>query len=615
MAGEDPYSQVSEEQKKQEEAAKQLAATQAQPAAPTTAPAPTPAPIQAPAQPAAPTPAPQKPVIQNLGQPAQQLQQPASPTRQRTPTPVTSYQRLQDYLRSGQTQAQGLGGRVQQTIATQAAAGSQALGQASQNFSQQVEAAGLTRDADRTATLISKAANLKQGEKLTPEELAELQKIASTQQGFEGLAPADLTAIADYAAALDNLGQAKVKAGLTASEAGRESLLGSIYSDQAPYTSGQSLLDQLLLGSSQQPATQMAGLRDKLVGQDVYGKAITAAEQAAQDKRAAEAEEISKAVGDVTTGVGMEEGAGALGGIEKTIKDRIAAENKRVSDTNALIDQAQKDGNFANFGWSPAQQQLIKLLGLTDIQVNDLKQTGGIRDDMFIKLKEMNIQTGTSADELAKLNALYQIADMYGRTTPEEKATEGADLGSLLDQKAGLDVDKVEAAKKEAKDRVEGQRSSIATNLSAIPVPDYRFNKGADIVTASRDIIERMTDGHFVEDDNNEADKIIKLYQGQLDNLNNYAKSIGVPGTPGPDLSDINVVATMKKMFNNTSFGRMYGNFRAGFKNIDVMQERNPSLWKAMFEQAKRIVALEYFNKLFDKESPQWRRDDPWWQQ
>ena len=606
----DPAQQDDDEQKKQqEEAAKQLQ----QPVAAQ----PTPTPVAKPAQTIAATPKPQpiaQPVatpqpVQQFGTPAQQLQQPAASTRTRTPTPISSYQRLQDYLRSGQTQAQGLGGAVQQNITNQATAGRQALGTAAQSFNKQVEAAGLTRNADRTSQLIAKAAGLNKGEKLSDEELAEIKKIASTQQGFAGLAPADLTAISQYATALGAAEGATEKAALTGSESGRQALLSDIYGANKPYTSGQSLLDQALVGSSQAPATQLAATRKSLVTENQLNNEVTAAEQAAATTRSAKSKEVNDAVTDVTSALGMEHGQGALGGLEQMILDRTKNEQQRVTDTNALIDQATKDGGFNNFGWSDAQQKLITQLGMTQEDINNVKTTGGLKEDLFNKLKDVSAQTVTSQDDYAKLNALYKIADMYNRTAEQLPVSEQDDLGALISQKSGLDMNKVKAAQAEVNNLVQLKQNEIAGNLSTVKVPDYRFGRDMDVPAASRDIVARMTDGDFQVSDNSEADKILAEYDKQLGTLNQFKQSYGLPAMSTSDLSDAAVLPIMEKMILNMPMGNPALRYLYGRTyTMENMPTDNPELYAAIKEQAKRIQSLEYYNKLFNVGTPEWRR-------
>ena len=597
--------QTAEQQQQQAEQQKQAVQPPTTPTpAPTTVTAPTPVQTQV-VKPAAP---PVQPVTQ-FGPPAQQLQQPTT-TRKRTPTPISSYQRLQEYLRTSQPQAQGLSGSVQQDIRSTAAAGSQALGQAAQSFSQKVEEAGLTRNADRTSQLIAKAANLKKGEALTDAELAELQSIASKQQGFEGLAPADLTAISDYATAQQKLGEATTKAELTGTESGREALLSGIYGKQAPYTSGQSWLDQLLTGSTKQSSADLANLREQIVGGDVYGKQLSAAEKAAVAKRLAEQEEVGKATEDVTTGVGMERGQGALGGLEQSILDTVTSENKRVDDINALIDKAMAEGSFTQFGNTVAQKQLIKDMGLTQAQINDIRATGDInKDQIFYKLKKLNEQTATTPDQYAKLQALYKIGDMFNRTSEKLPVEEREDLGTLLGQQTGLDVAKINAAKKQNEEVMKSEILNRGANLKAVKPVDYGFGRDMDTVSASKDIIGRMTDIHFVESDNKEADKVLKVYQDEFASLNATRQARGLQAIPSPTFDDQVFKDTLNSVFKNSWFGAIqWMNGRSPFASLDDLRNRNPAAYSAIVEQAKRVRALEYYNTMFGIDNPVWRR-------
>lgn len=595
----DAVEQQSEQQataqaEQQKEAVKQLQ--------PTVAPTPAPQPQARPAATTTPT-----PQVQQFGPSAQQLQQPTT-TSKRTPTPISQYQRLQEYLRTNQPQAQGLGGQLQQSVRSSAAAGSQALGQAAQSFSQKVEEAGLTRNADRTSQLISKAANLKSGEALTDEELAELQNIASKQQGFEGLAPADLTAIAEYATAQQKLGEATQKASLTGTEAGREALLADIYGKKSPYVSGQALLDQLLTGSSKVPSEQLATLREKVVGGDVYGQKLSAAEKAAVARRLAEQQEVEKAAEDVQTGLGGAAGEGLLGGLEQQILDRVTAENKRAADTNALIDQVVSEGKIEAFGDTMAQKQLIQELGLTPEQVADIKATGGEDKDLiFNKLKDVSEQTATSPDEYARLNALYNIADMFGRQAQKLAVQEGEDLGSLIGQKASLDVEKIRAAKQHNEDLMKADLLTRGSNLSGKKPEGYRFGPQLDVVQAATDIMNRMTDKKFVASDNQEADKVLKVYQDELADYNNKRQAKGLSPVPAYAPSDADVLRNLKFVFENSFF---YNNpaFGGGMRTIQDLQRGNPAVYNEMKEQAKRVGALEYYGNLFKVPVPQWHK-------
>lgn len=579
-----------------------------------------PQPVNAPAQqPVQPRTAPQQ-----FGPQAQQLQQPVQSPRQRTVAP-TAYSRLQDYLQSSQSQAGQLGNVLQGNVMDQATAGRQALGQAAQSFSQKVEAAGLTRNADATSQLITKAANLKAGESLTPEELKQLTDISATQKGFQGLAPADLNAIAEHANAQASFDEAKTRAGLTASNSGTQSLLGDVYGQNNQYTTGQSMLDSILTGSSKVPATQLAGLRDQLVTQDVLGKEDQAAKDAATAKKASEWDEITQAANDVTSGIGMQQGQGALGTLEQTIRDRITTQNQRTDDINKLIDQVYQEGNIGHFGSTSAQQKLIAALGLSQNDINQIKRTGGVSTDIFQKLKQLNEETGTSKDDYAKLQALYNIADAFGRTSNKIGATGDADMGTLIDQKGGIDQQKVYAAQNQNAQQMNADKAQRVSNaLDNTNIKDYRFGANTSVRNAAIDIYDRMRTGSFRDDiDNPEADKVISSMTSAATAIAQQYVNRGLYNSVGEFMArynptDADVIGDMnatiptdsKGPFNSTMAALIAnspifirngtGMFGLGKpRNMAELKKLDPNLFNRIYQSALKMAQIKKLSEDF----------------
>ena len=576
----------------------------AQPPPPPTTPAPAPQPVQPPA-----------PTPQQFGPQAQQLQQPVSQPKTTVSTPVTSFTRLQDYLRTGQPQAQGLGSTLQSQIQNQAATGRQALGQAAQSFTQQVETAGKTTDEQRVNDLIERAAHLKPGESLTDAEFQELFDVASKKEGFAGAAPGDLTHTDQFADALKNLSEAKAKAALTGQTGGLQALLSDIFSPaEKQYTSGQSLLDAILTGSSKAPATALTGLRDEYVTKDVLTKeqqdALDATDKLRSEKEAA----LNTEFGNISSKVGTKADEGLIGNMEKTIKNRITVKNEQVEKVNKLIANVTSDpANIVNFGSTTGDKELIATLHLTNSQVALIRQTGGRDPSIFNLLKELNEQTGTTKEEYSQLQALYKIGEKFGRTQTRLVGEDMGDVGSLTDQQGSVDWERVQNdVQRNAEEANRTRQDSIFKSL-AVPMDDYEHGRGSTVHDAAIDIYDRMRTGSFKPvEDNADADRVLTRMQTMAQSVaSEYAKR-GLTydmGRFNPTDEDIfGEKGTFRALIEHSGVGQWNPNMNFGSRTrnksmpqiLAEMKEWDPNLLRDITESARRMAQIKRYAMAFD---------------
>lgn len=551
-------------------------------------------------QPAAPAPQPQvpppvvppAPQAQQFGQPQQP--QPAQP-RQTTMTPTTAAQRYNQMLQQNVPQAQAVSSGLAQVIENPTVEAQRGFDAAQKEFQDKVRESGLTRNIGRTSDLINKAANLKAGETLTPEEFAELQKISSTKNTFgEGVRDTDFVALQNYVNALGQADQAKQMAALAGDQTGRQELLSKLVDNQQQYGAGQSLFDSLLAGGVRPAAEQLSSIKDQLVTQDVLGKAGSAAQTRAADVRNLEQEEINKSYQDIVDFLDSKE-TGKLAAQEQAIRDRVVAENKRVQELNAKIDSVLKNKG-SKFGDNQAEQDLIAELGLNPTIVEQIEMAGpNARADIINRLKELNEQTATSKDELARLNQMYKIGELVNRQGNKIQAQEGADLGSLIDQKAGVNRSALDAAVSENTRAADARKAEIQQSVLQSPIQDYRFGNGTTTKNAAIDIYDRLRTGSFRPDiDNPEADKVVKNLKSAVNETVEAYKAAGLPFTPPQEPSTADVLSTFKDMWDNSPIAKIPVTNKPMYNgNIDELKAKNPELYNQMYESALRMAQIK----------------------
>lgn len=438
---------------------------------------------------------------QMFGQPQQP--QPAQP-RQTLMTPTTAGQRYRQMLQQNVPQAQAVASGLAQTISTPEAEAQRRLAAAQQEFQQRIAETGLDRNEERTRKLIEKAAGklskdelkaagLDAGQELSPEEFAELERIAATRQGFgEGTRVEDFLSLENYLQAVSQAQEAQEMARMAGDTGTRQTLLRQLVK-RPEYTSGQALFDALLAGGTAPAAQTIEDARSRILEQDVLGKAEERTLADIEAARTAEQEEVEAAYQDIQKF--LDEGdTGALSGLESSIRQRVESETERAKELNTdianLLD-AKKSGNV--IGDTDKEREIIEKLGLTPEQVAGINSVSPEnRTNLIERLKEnITEQTVTSPEELARLNALYKIAGLTGREAPRLAVAEGEDLGTLAEQKAKVGKKALEAGKKQTEIAVQSAKDAIKDTLSS-SIKNYEYGKNMSISSATKDFYNKM---------------------------------------------------------------------------------------------------------------------------
>ena len=432
---------------------------------------------------------------QMFGQPQQP--QPAQP-RQTLMTPTTAGQRYRQILQQNVPQAQAVASGLAQAISTPEAEAQRRLAAAQQEFQKRITEAGLDRDEKATKEIFGRIAQLQAGQEISPEDLAKLQRIADTREDFgtgEGIRTEDFLSLENYLQAVSQAQEAQEMARLAGDTGTRQTLLRQLVR-RPEYTSGQALLDSLLAGGTAPAAQTIQDVRSRLLEQDVLGKAEEQTLKDIEKARATEQKEIDSAYEDIQKF--LDGDTGALSGLESTIRDRVVSEAKRAKELNEDIDillQPKVAGKTnAIIGDTDEERQLIEKLGLTPEQVQGINAVEPkSRTSLIERLKEdVTEQTVTSAEELAKLNALYKIADITGRKAPRLAVAEGEDLGTLAEQKAKVSKEAIESGRKQTDVLIKSAKDAVKDTLSS-GIENYEYGKNMSISSATKDLYNKMT--------------------------------------------------------------------------------------------------------------------------
>lgn len=432
---------------------------------------------------------------QMFGQPQQP--QPAQP-RQTLMTPTTAGQRYRQILQQNVPQAQAVASGLAQAISTPEAEAQKRLADAQQEFQKRITEAGLDRDEKATKEIFGRIAQLQAGQEISPEDLAKLQRIADTREDFgtgEGIRTEDFLSLENYLQAVSQAQEAQEMARLAGDTGTRQTLLRQLVR-KPEYTSGQALLDSLLAGGTDPAAQTIQDVRSRLLEQDVLGKAEEQTLKDIEKARATEQKEIDDAYEDIQKF--LDGDTGALSGLESIIRDRVVSEEKRAKELNEDIDillQPKVAGKTnAIIGDTDEERQLIEKLGLTPEQVQGINAVEPkSRTSLIERLKEdVTEQTVTSAEELAKLNALYKIADITGREAPRLAVAEGEDLGTLAEQKAKVSKEAIESGRKQTDVLIKSAKDAVKDTLSS-GIENYEYGKNMSISSATKDLYNKMT--------------------------------------------------------------------------------------------------------------------------
>ena len=432
---------------------------------------------------------------QMFGQPQQP--QPAQP-RQTLMTPTTAGQRYRQILQQNVPQAQAVASGLAQVISTPEAEAQKRLADAQQEFQKRITEAGLDRDEKATKEIFGRIAQLQAGQEISPEDLAKLQRIADTREDFgtgEGIRTEDFLSLENYLQAVSQAQEAQEMARLAGDTGTRQTLLRQLVR-RPEYTSGQALLDSLLAGGTAPAAQTIQDVRSRLLEQDVLGKAEEQTLKDIEKARATEQKEIDSAYEDIQKF--LDGDTGALSDLESIIRDRVVSEEKRAKELNEDIDillQPKVAGKTnAIIGDTDEERQLIEKLGLTPEQVQGINAVEPkSRTSLIERLKEdVTEQTVTSAEELAKLNALYKIADITGRKAPRLAVAEGEDLGTLAEQKAKVSKEAIESGRKQTDVLIKSAKDAVKDTLSS-GIENYEYGKNMSISSATKDLYNKMT--------------------------------------------------------------------------------------------------------------------------
>ena len=430
---------------------------------------------------------------QMFGQPQQP--QPAQP-RQTLMTPTTAGQRYRQMLQQNVPQAQAVASGLAQTISTPEAEAQRRLAAAQQEFQQRIAETGLERTPEKTREIIERAAGLGAGQELSPEEFAELERIAATRQGFgEGTRVEDFLSLENYLQAVSQAQEAQEMARMAGTTGARQTLLQQLVR-RPEYTSGQALFDALLAGGTAPAAQTIEDVRSRILEQDVLGKAEERTLADIEAARTAEQEEVEAAYQDIQKF--LDEGdAGALSGLESSIRQRAESETERAKELNADIGkllQPKVAGKVNTIiGDTDKEREIIEKLGLTPEQVEGINSISPEnRTNLIERLKEnITEQTVTSPEELARLNALYKISGLTGRESPRLAVAEGEDLGTLAQQRVKVGKEALEAGRKQTETAIQSAKDVIKDTLSS-SIKNYEYGKNMSISSAAKDFYNKM---------------------------------------------------------------------------------------------------------------------------
>jgi len=485
----------------------------------------------------------QQPAPSMFGQPQQP--QPAQP-RQTTMTPVTAGQRYTQMLQQNVPQAQAVASGLAKQVTTPAAAAKRGFEEAQKRFAKTVAEKGLTRSTQRTQELINKAAA---GQQLTPTEFGELQKISTTRESFEeGTRPEDFMQLQEYVTALEEAQKARQYAGLTGTGAGRQQLLQQATRTPA-YTSGQALMDALLAGGVAPAAEQLQQIQQRFgPAQDELAVAQQKMAEEAQRVKSEESAEIEAAYKDIQDLLDAK-GTGALADLEKTIQDRVVEQNKKVEETNKLIDTVvPKIGSV--LGDTDEEKRFMELLGIKPGSTLARQIELAPKDVNLIgKLKEVNPQTVTSQEEIKKLEQLYKIADIARREKPELAVQEGEDLGTLAQQAPSIDVEKVASAAETQKKNILADIDTTKQNITS-SAANYKLAPGLSLGAALKDantrVMKKAQQGWIYPDKFSfdylgkntakEIDSLLNRAETEIKNLNKKYENSGYKVQKGKEL-------------------------------------------------------------------------------
>lgn len=568
---------------------------------------------------------------QMFGQPQQP--QPAQP-RQTLMTPTTAGQRYRQILQQNVPQAQAVASGLAQVISTPEAEAQKRLADAQQEFQKRIAEAGLDRDEKATKEIFGRIAQLQAGQEISPEDLAKLEAIAKTKEDFgtgEGIRTEDFLSLENYLQAVSQAQEAQEMARLAGDTGTRQTLLRQLVR-RPEYTSGQALLDSLLAGGTAPAAQTIQDVRSRLLEQDVLGKAEEQTLKDIEAARTEEQKEIDSAYEDIQKFLDGDEGA--LSGLESDIRNRIKDEKTRAEELNKDIDKLlqPKVAGKTNtiIGDTKEEQEIIKRLGFTGYahRLNDVAPE--YRTALIQKLKEdVTEQTVTSAEELAKLNALYKIADITGREAPRLAVAEGEDLGTLAEQKAQINFGDLEAARKQtdtlqtaARESTKEQLRTTDINYDSKPYGYAKARKATkNTMTAVNDLtsgLKEMTERGWRAKpiDEGELNGVIKELERQNENLAKNFLKLGREGsarhlrTVKPTASEIsNQVKNLalnyftKKagiLLDTSKFSRRLGATPLG--EIQNIVEINPREFKNVKDIDNAIKAIQEKQNTIEEE-------------
>ncbi len=561
---------------------------------------------------------------QMFGQPQQP--QPAQP-RQKLMTPTTAGQRYRQILQQNVPQAQAVASGLAQVISTPEAEAQKRLADAQQEFQKRITEAGLDRDEKATKEIFGRIAQLQAGQEISPEDLAKLEAIAKTKEDFgtgEGIRTEDFLSLENYLQAVSQAQEAQEMARLAGDTGTRQTLLRQLVR-RPEYTSGQALLDSLLAGGTAPAAQTIQDVRSRLLEQDVLGKAEEQTLKDIKTARDIEQKEIDDAYEDIQKF--LDEGdTGALSGLESDIRNRVKDEKTRAEGLNKDIDillQPKVAGKTnAIIGDTDEERQLIENLGLSDADVTRLNEVAPeYRTALIQRLKQdITEQTVTSPEELAKLNALYKIADITKREAPRLAVAEGEDLGNLAKQKAQIDYKELRKGREQTDTLQTAARESTKEQLRTTDInydsKPYGYGKARkatkntmtavnDLTSGLKEMAERGLRAKPI--DEGELNGVIKELERQNENLAKNFLKLGREGsarhlrTVKPTASEIsNQVKNLalnyftKKagiLLDTSKFSRRLGATPLG--KIQNIVEINPRQFKNVQDIDNAIKAIQ----------------------
>jgi hypothetical protein len=405
------------------------------------------------------------------------LSAPTTPAKQASSGRFTNLQRYMSANQGNQ-----LGQRVVGNINKAAEQTKQQLQTGQQEFAKQAgEAASAFQGGQGIQEKIKSGA-----EGLTADEIAKAQ--AMRDASYKG--PQELGNIQTLKSGAQNIGQS---AASTASEAGRQNLLKTMFAKQG-YNTGQQRLDQLLLQGAQptlNQARQTAGKLSREVGQADIGARTQA------QNLAAEAAGVQKATRGAIEG--------AVTGLEQDLAGSVSAANAAREARYEKLRSALEKGTITdqdaralglnlkvgeNFLFDAAPETLLSkgatataenvLSAQQAARVNALRQLGGggyldqfgaeAKAGSYDPSKNVVLDTKTLEKQIAdRQSSLQSAADSYNRTAQDYAAffaTAKQQLRGAMPMSSDADV---EAAARRVTDQTWGSKLQDArNNYSAI---------------------------------------------------------------------------------------------------------------------------------------------------